>query len=124
MITFTELTSAALDEAAAIVEAEWLRLQRQSAPRVDDHFAEPTESPAPDICPPRVAIGVARVRRPGPPATGMSSQLIPMQARLEVWQASARLRSGKSTVMQSMEVMHRQGKSHTRKTLCKKTLGA
>jgi hypothetical protein len=85
MITITAMTSAALDEAAAIVEAEWMRLQRQSAPRVEDHFAEPTESPAPRKCPPRVAIGVARVRRPGPSATGMGSQLIPKGTRLGVW---------------------------------------
>jgi hypothetical protein len=52
MITFTQLTPAALDEAAAIVEAEWMRLQRQSAARVEDHFAEPTESPAPHMCTP------------------------------------------------------------------------
>jgi hypothetical protein len=59
MITFTQLTPAALDEAAANVEAEWMRLRRQ---------------------------GAACVRRPGPPPlTGMGSQLIPKEARLEVW---------------------------------------
>jgi hypothetical protein len=74
MITFTQLTPAALDEAAAIVEAEWMRLQRQSAARVEDHFAEPTESPAPHMC------------TPGPPPVkGMSSQLISKETRLEVW---------------------------------------
>ena len=31
MITFTQLGPAALDEAAAIVEAEWMRLQRRGA---------------------------------------------------------------------------------------------
>lgn len=41
MTTFTQTTPAALDEAAAIVEAEWMRLQRQ---------------------------GAIRVRRPGPPS--------------------------------------------------------
>jgi hypothetical protein len=51
MNALTQLTSAALDEAAAIVEAEWMRLQRHDAARVDDHFAAPSESPAPHKCP-------------------------------------------------------------------------
>ena len=84
MIT-TQLTSTALDEAAAIVEAEWIRLQRQSSARVEDRFAEPAESPAPHLRRPRVAVGVGCVRRPGPPVRGMSSRLIVKEARLEVW---------------------------------------
>jgi hypothetical protein len=52
MITFTQLAPAALDEAAAIVEAEWMRLQRRDAARADDPFAEPL---ATERSPPRRA---------------------------------------------------------------------
>jgi hypothetical protein len=86
MITFTQLASAALDEAAAIVEAEWMRLQRQDAARADDLFAEPVESSAPRRCPPAVAIGVSCVRRPWPiPVTGTCPGLVPADARRQVW---------------------------------------
>jgi hypothetical protein len=86
MITFTKLAAAAVDEAAAIVEAEWMRLQRQSAARVDDHFAEPAQSPASHRCPPIVAIGVACARRPGPTAvTGMKPKLILREPLRKVW---------------------------------------
>jgi hypothetical protein len=36
MITCAQFIPAALDEAAAIVEAEWMRLQQQGAARVGD----------------------------------------------------------------------------------------
>jgi hypothetical protein len=86
MTTFTQLTPAALDEAAAIVEAEWMRLQRQGAVSVEGHFAEPAESPAPHMCRPRIAIGVACVRRPGPPPVReVSTQLTPKEPRLQIW---------------------------------------
>ena len=52
MISLTQLTPAALDEAAAIVEAEWLRLQRHGARRVDEQFEKPAESAAPSKRPP------------------------------------------------------------------------
>lgn len=67
MITFTQLPSAALDEAAAILEAEWMRLQRQSAARAEDHFTDPAESPVPHRFPPTIAIGDACVRKRSPP---------------------------------------------------------
>jgi hypothetical protein len=61
MITFTQPAPAALDEAAAIVEAEWMRLQRRGAARADDPL-------------------------PGPiPVTGMSAGLVPTETRREVW---------------------------------------
>jgi|1186.fasta_scaffold38221_3 hypothetical protein len=86
MITCTQFIPAALDEAAAIVEAEWMRLQQQGAARVDDRSGEPKESPARQVRPPRVAIDVAFARRPGPlPVRGLSPQLIPSDARLKVW---------------------------------------
>src|SRR5881227_1488621 len=86
MITFTELAPAALDEAAAIVEAEWMRLQRQGAVRAGDPLAEPVESPAPRRCPPTVAIGVSCARRPGPiRVTGTSPRLVPAETLRQVW---------------------------------------
>ena len=86
MITCTQFIPAALDEAAAIVEAEWMRLQQQGAARVDDRSGETKEAPARQVRPPRVAIDVAFVRRPGPSLErGMSAQLIPSEARLKVW---------------------------------------
>jgi hypothetical protein len=85
MISSTQLIPTALDEAAAIVEAEWMRLMQQGAASGDDHYAEPNESPAPQVNPLRVALGVACVRRPGPPSvTGPGSQLIPREAQLDV----------------------------------------
>jgi hypothetical protein len=97
MISCTQLMPAALDEAAAIVEAEWIRLQQQVAASGDDHYAEPKESPAPQACPPRVALGTACVRRPGPQSvTGMGNQLIPREARLEIW-ATGRSPPGRGT---------------------------
>lgn len=86
MVTFTQLTPAALEEAAAIVEAEWMRLQRQGAARADDRFAEPAEAPVRHRCPPSVAIGVSCARRPGPlSVTGTGPGLVPSHARREVW---------------------------------------
>ena len=86
MVSCTQLIPAALDEAAAIVEAEWMRLEQQVAASVDDHFAEPKESPAPQVRPPRVVLGVACVRRPGPPSVkGLGCRLAPRQAGLEIW---------------------------------------
>jgi hypothetical protein len=86
MITFMQVAPAALDEAAAIVEAEWMRLQRQGEARADDQFAHPAESQVPHRCPPSVEIGVSCVRKPGPiPVTGMPCGLIPTETRRAVW---------------------------------------
>jgi hypothetical protein len=70
MVNCTAPIPAALDEAAAIVEAEWMRLQQQAAASVDDHCADPKESPAPQLKLPRIALGVRCARRPGPPPPG------------------------------------------------------
>jgi hypothetical protein len=86
MVTCTQAITAALDEATAIVEAEWMRLQQQGAASVDDHDAQPKGAPAPQVRPPGLALGVACVRRPGPPSiTSAGCQPICREARLEIW---------------------------------------
>lgn len=86
MVNCTALIPAALEEAAAIVEAEWMRLQQQVAASIDDHCADPKESPAPRLNLPRLALGVRCARRPGPPSVNrMRCQPIRRDARLEVW---------------------------------------
>jgi hypothetical protein len=86
MVNCTALIPAALDEAAAIVEAEWMRLQQQVAASVDDHCAEPKESPAPRLNLPRVALDVRGARKPGPPSLKqMGCRLIRRAARREIW---------------------------------------
>ena len=63
MATDTYCATSVLDEAAAIVEAEWIRLQHDSAPW-DHEVADPTAKMlAPRPCPPHVGVTTAR-RRP------------------------------------------------------------
>jgi hypothetical protein len=124
MISCAHLIPAALDEAAAIVEAEWMRLQQQVAAGVDDHYAEPQESPVPQVRPPRVALGSACMRRPGPPSlTGMACRLIPRAARIEVW-ATERSPPGES--VSSYENVGGDDSQIIRMTkpLCEKAFGA
>lgn len=86
MVTCTQAAAAALGEATAIVEAEWMRLQQQVAASVDDHDAQPKEAPAPQVSPPGLAVGVACVRRPGPPSISEAGcQPICREGRLEIW---------------------------------------
>jgi len=118
MVSCTQLIPAALDEAAAIVEAEWMRLEQQVAASVDDHFAEPKESPAPQVRPPRVVLGVACVRRPGPPSVkGMGCRLIPDKPGWRYGQLSARLRLDQSAATRTLEVIPEQS-TPTRQNLC------
>ncbi|BBX34632.1 hypothetical protein MMAGJ_39140 [Mycolicibacterium mageritense] len=56
--------SSLLDEATAIVEAEWIRLQQDWDRELADLLAE---TPAPRPRPPRVGTGVIARRHPGPP---------------------------------------------------------
>jgi len=65
MATDTQTATAALDEAAAIVEAEWMRLVEHDADLwrgIADLFAEIT---APRPAPPRAALTTTARRRPG-----------------------------------------------------------
>lgn len=86
MLTQTELTPAVVNEAAAILEAEWMRLMRHGAASVDGHLAEPAESVARHVCPPAPAVGVAWARRPvRAVGRGVSLRLASKQARRRVW---------------------------------------
>jgi hypothetical protein len=65
MATDTQTATALLDEATAIVEAEWIRLQQEADlwREIADLFAE---MPAPRPRPPRTTVTIQR-RRPGCP---------------------------------------------------------
>ncbi|MDT5304025.1 MAG: hypothetical protein QOG79_7561 [Mycobacterium sp.] len=64
MATDTARATSLLDEAAAIVEAEWMRLEQDLWREVADLFAE---MPAPRSSPPRVGVATTQRRRSGPP---------------------------------------------------------
>jgi hypothetical protein len=66
MATDTQTAPAVLDEAAAIVEAEWMRLEQQEDRwgEVADLFAE---MPAPRSRPPRAGVATTVRRRSGQP---------------------------------------------------------
>ena len=66
MATDTQTTTAQLEQAAAIVEAEWMRLERDEDlwGEVADLFAE---MPAPRSHPARVGVATAPSRRSGHP---------------------------------------------------------
>jgi hypothetical protein len=64
MATDTQTTTVLLDEAAAIVEAKWMRLEQQLWREVGDVF---TEMPAPRSHPPRAGVATGQLRRSGPP---------------------------------------------------------
>jgi hypothetical protein len=67
MATNTDWATSLLDEAAAIVEAEWIRLQQDQAlleREVADLFAD---IPAPRPGPPRVGVTTTQNRRTGQP---------------------------------------------------------
>lgn len=66
MATNTIWATSLLDEAAAIVEAEWIRLQQDEA-LWEREFADTSDLPAPRPCPPCVVVATATYRRPGPP---------------------------------------------------------
>ncbi len=57
-----------LDEAAAIVEAEWIRLQQDEALWERELADLPADLPAPRPGPPRVGITTIARRRSGPPS--------------------------------------------------------
>jgi hypothetical protein len=71
MATDAQTATALLDEAAAIVEAEWMRLEQDADlwGEVDDPFAE---MPVPRPYPPRVGLATSRPRRSGRPLPGPS----------------------------------------------------
>jgi hypothetical protein len=64
MATETQTITTLLDEAAAIVEAEWMRLEQDLWREVAELFAE---MPAPRSHPPRACVATTQPRRSGPP---------------------------------------------------------
>jgi len=67
MVTDTAWATSLLDEAAAIVEAEWIRLQQDEA-LWDRELADlPSDRPAPRPGPPRVGITTTARRWPSQP---------------------------------------------------------
>ena len=76
MAADTQMATALLDEAAAIVEAEWMRLEQDEDlwGDVTDLFAE---MPAPRSRPPRVGVVTTRLRRSGQPLPDTSRRWPP-----------------------------------------------
>ena len=67
MATDTAWATSLLDEAAAIVEAEWIRLQQDVALWERELADLPADLPAPRPAPPRVGVTTTARRWPGPP---------------------------------------------------------
>jgi len=67
MATNTAWVTSLLDEAAAIVEAEWIRLQQDEALWERELADLPLDLPAPGPRPPRVVVTTARNRWSAPP---------------------------------------------------------
>jgi hypothetical protein len=67
MATDTAWATSLLDEAAAIVEAEWMRLQQDKALWERELADLPADLPAPRPGPPRVGVTTTTRRRPRPP---------------------------------------------------------
>ena len=65
MITDTSLVTALLDEAEAIVEAEWMRLNQDEELWEREVASLLAEMPAPRVCPPRVGTTTTVFGRPG-----------------------------------------------------------
>ena len=67
MATDTQWATSLLDEAAAIVEAEWIRLQQDEALWERELADLAADLPAPRPGPPRVGVTITVRRRCGPP---------------------------------------------------------
>ncbi|MDT5066052.1 MAG: hypothetical protein QOJ95_5298 [Mycobacterium sp.] len=67
MATTTAWASSLLDEAAAIVEAEWIRLQQDESLWERELADLPVDLPAPRPGSPRVVVTTTTQRRPRPP---------------------------------------------------------
>ena len=67
MATFTAWANSLLGEAAAIVEAEWMRLQQDKAVSERELADLLSEMPAPRPAPPRVGVITTHPRSSGPP---------------------------------------------------------
>jgi len=70
MATDTAWATSLLEEAAAIVEAEWMRLQQDEALWERELADLSAELPAPRPTPPRVGVTTPQRRLPGPPMSG------------------------------------------------------
>ena len=68
MASTTTGATTVLDEAAAIVEAEWIRLQHDEALWQRELAARPADHPAPRPAPPTVAVATTGRRWPAPPS--------------------------------------------------------
>ena len=67
MATNTQWATSVLDEAASIVEAEWIRLQQDEALWERELADLAADLPAPRPCPPRVGVTTTARRRSGQP---------------------------------------------------------
>ena len=67
MATDTQWATSVLDEAAAIVEAEWMRLRQDEALWEREIADLVAEMPAPRPCPPRVGVTTTQRRWSGQP---------------------------------------------------------
>ena len=85
MATDTQTVESVLDMAAAIVEAEWMRLEHDEDlwGEVADLFAE---MPAPRSCRPRAGVATTELRRPGPtPPAGALRWAPRNRPAMQVW---------------------------------------
>jgi hypothetical protein len=85
MATDTQTAESLLDMAAAIVEAEWMRLEQDADLWADvaDLFAE---MPAPGACRPRVGVATTELRRPGRPLpVGTQRWALRDRPAMQVW---------------------------------------
>lgn len=75
-MTTDTLTEALLEEAEAIVRAEWLRVQRDTALAESPLVEAGAEAPAARLCPSQVAAVTTILDRPGGPPPGSRQRSI------------------------------------------------
>jgi hypothetical protein len=74
MITGMQLIGNVLEEAEAIVEAEWIRLQQPDTAHVDRTYHLAAELPVPQRYSRGLTLSTATLRRPGAPASDLGAQ--------------------------------------------------
>ncbi|WP_131805707.1 hypothetical protein [Mycolicibacterium celeriflavum] len=85
MITGMQLSGDVLEQAEAIVEAEWIRLQRPDAAHVDRISLPAAELPVPQRSSMRRVVSTATLRRFAAPVGDLHTGLGSRQARLRPW---------------------------------------
>ena len=85
MATRTLWATSLLDEAAAIVEAEWIRLQQDEALWERELANLSAEMPAPRPGPSRVGVTITQSRRSGQPMPGDHRRWRTRRLPLPVW---------------------------------------